>query len=54
MKDEINNAVNTPDFNPFEPEVSYDLAEGWNPDGTLKDGYTFDDNGNVVKVGKVK
>lgn len=56
MKDEINNAVNngTPDFNPFEPEVTYDLAEGWNPDGTLKDGYTFDDNGNVVKVGKVK
>lgn len=56
MKDEINNAVNNPtsDFNPFEPEVSYDLAEGWNPDGTLKDGYTFDDNGNVVKVGKVK
>lgn len=54
MREEINNAVNTPDFNPFEPEVSYDLAEGWNPDGTLKDGYTFDDNGNVVKVGKVK
>lgn len=56
MKDEINDAVNnsTPDFNPFEPEVTYDLAEGWNPDGTLKDGYTFDDNGNVVKVGKVK
>lgn len=44
----------SPDFNPFEPEVSYDLEEGWNPDGTLKEGYTFDDNGNVVKVGKVK